>query len=146
MRKHWMRAAAFLLAAVLLVGCGRGFTVEKELEERAREYVTALAERRLDDAKKMLTGGALQAAELSFSILELTDVRQKILSFEAKADPMSKNARRGFVMAVYTIETEVPGYEKKVETITAALDFVKVGDEWKISKVDIIGTDQEGGN
>jgi len=143
-KSGWKRAVVLLMGAMmLLVGCGRSYTAEKAVAEVTEQYVTALTERRFEDAKAMLVGSALQGAELSFPILAATDVRQKLLGFDVKVDQIPKNATRAFATATYTVETVIPNYSTKVEVITAAFDLIKMKEAWKISRVEIINTAAE---
>lgn len=141
-----VRLAVLALALSLLVtGCGRSHVAEAQLEELAKEYTQALIERRFDDAKKLLTGEALQAAEVAFPMLQVLEVKQKLLEIEAEAEPVEKGKTVAAVRVRYRVETEVPGFGTTTERVTARYEFAKLDDDqWRLARVTILESVAEG--
>lgn len=143
-RSHLAPLVGLLCALVFLAGCVRSHLQERKLEELAEEYTRALVERRLDDARRLLTGDALQAAELAFPLMQAVDVKQKLLEVDAAADPVDRGDTRAAVRVSYRVETDVPGFGTVTERVTGLYDLAVAGGEWRIFRVSILGSDKEG--
>lgn len=129
---------AVIVATGLLAGCGRSYVAERELEKLATTYVQQVTAGKFDEAAKMLTGEAQQAAALAFPLLKAVPAKQQLVEIEAKAEPVTGNKDRGAVKVTYRVRTEIEGYGTQTEKNVGLYEFIKQGDTWKIYRISLL--------
>ncbi|MCR4426250.1 MAG: hypothetical protein NUW23_08705 [Firmicutes bacterium] len=89
--------ACFAIIVVSTSGCGRSFTLEKQLVGICKKYTEDLANKNADEVASVLTGDALEAWRMVGPMLLETNMTTTIKNFEGKVGQMNRAKDRAEV-------------------------------------------------
>ncbi|MHB8927085.1 MAG: hypothetical protein ACYC9Q_05375 [Bacillota bacterium] len=144
-----MRSRAKMLVVVGIValaltsaGCGRSFTLEKELVSKSQAFTQDFAARRFEAVLPVLTGDALESVKAALPLLQSANLETKVTDWSGKVDFMNRSKDRASVDLSYIQEQTVPGYGTTTTKMNVVYDWKKLAGAWRIYEIKLVHKDE----
>lgn len=141
-RSRVLVAAAMIALALASVGCGRSFTLEKELVAKSQAFTQDFATGRFEAVLSALTGDALESVKAALPLLQGANVETKVTDWTGKVDFMNRSRDRASVELSYIQEQTVPGYGTTTTKMDVVYDWKKLDGSWMIYEIKLVQKDE----